>query len=173
MRYFALVLVGLVLGYILGDWINKDPGQEIITITETKTDTVFIEVRDTIRITKTEIKHEYLRDTVLIETFDPKINAFRASKPFLYGNTFVSGEVLGQVLKIDIVNDFKLPQVTNTITNTNTIIKKPSGLFLTAGINNNFSTPYVGAIFVKDKYLVGLNSQGFQVGYKLDFKRSK
>ena len=160
-----IFLIGLISGYLLFDWQNKD-SVIIKTVTKSRIDTVYIEIRDTIRLTKIEIQHEYIRDTVLID-FKPQIKAFRASKPFLYGNTYLSGEVLGEVLKMDIYNDFKLPTVTNTITNTTTIIKKPSGLFLTAGVQNNFSAPYIGAIFIKDKYLLGLNTGGFQIGYKL------
>lgn len=171
MKYAVLVLLGLVLGYILGDWINKDSDQEIITITETKTDTVFIEVRDTIRLIRTEIKHEVIRDTILIEPFKPQIRAFKASKPFLYGNTYVNGEVLGEVLKMDIVNDFTVPTVTNTVTNTTTVIKKPSGFYLTAGVTSNFA-PSVGGLMIRDKYVFGyqygLNqSHSIQVGYKI------
>jgi hypothetical protein len=153
----------------LNDYQQKD---NFIVKTEvmTEIDTVFVRVVDTVHVTRTEIKHEQVRDTVLIEPFEPIISKFKTSKPFLYGNTYVSGEVFGEVLKMDIVNDFNIPTVTNTITKTNTIIKKPSGLFLTAGVNSNFSTqyqPYFGAIFIKDKYLLGLNTSGFQIGYKV------
>jgi hypothetical protein len=157
-----LFALGLILGYFL---FSKDAETITKTITETKTDTIFITIRDTIRIKSTEIKHEVIRDTVLID-FKPQIKAFKASKPFLYGNISINGNVLGEVLKMDISHDFKLPQVTNTITTTNTVIKKPAGLFITAGIGVN-NSPFVGAIFVKDRYLIGVNTSGFQAGYKL------
>lgn len=166
-KYLFFAILGIVLGYFLS---KKSDNVEIINTIETKTDTVFITVRDTVRITKKEIQHKEIRDTILIEPIEPKIKAFTASKPFLYGNVTVNGEVIGEVLKIDIYNDFNLPTVTNTITKTNTVIKKPAGLFITAGIgatNQLTLTPSIGAVFVKDRYLLGLSTSGFQFGYKL------
>ena len=169
MKYVIFVLIGFILGYLLADWLDRD-SVTVRTITEYKTDTLYIPYKETVTVTKTEIVQEYLRDTILIEPFKPQIKAFKAVYPFLYGNAYLSGEVLGEVLKTSLTTDFNIPSVTNTITTTNTVIKKPSGLFLTAGVNSNFQTPYLGAIFVKDKYLVGLNTSGFQVGYKLGRK---
>ena len=163
----VFLIAGLILGYIFFSWLDKD-SVIIETVTETKTDTVYQTVSDTIYITKSEIKHEVIRDTVLIEPIQPQIKAFTALKPFLHGNVSINGEVLGEVLKIDIVTDFKIPTITNTIHTKETIIKKPSGLFLTAGVSNNFSTPSIGAVFVKDRFLVGLNTGGFLVGYKVN-----
>jgi hypothetical protein len=161
-----IFLIGIVFGYLLFDWQNKSPTDRIVTKTEIKTDTVFVQIRDTIRIAKTEIKQEYLRDTVFIDGYKPKINEFKASSPFLHGNTYVSGEVLGEVLKIDIVNDFKIPTITNTITNTTTITKKPSGIFLMAGVNQQLS-PSIGITLIKDRYLLGVTNNSIQLGYKL------
>ena len=163
LKYAFFAVLGIVIGYFLSD---KSGDVQIIETIETKTDTVFVTVRDTVTITKKEIQHKVLRDTILIEPIEPIIKAFTASKPFLYGNVAVNGEVLGEVLKMDIYTDFNLPTVTNTITKTNTVIKKPSGLFLTAGVNNQL-TPSLGAVFVKDRYLLGLSTSGFQFGYKL------
>lgn len=159
-------LFGVFIGGLLSQlFLSKDLQPVIITETKTETDTVYITVRDTIRLTKTEIKHEYLRDTVIID-FKPQIKAFKASKPFLYGNTHISGEVLGEVLKIDISNDFKLPTVTNTVTNTTTIIKKPQGVFPVAGINKELS-PFAGAVYVRDRYVIGLTTQSAFIGYRI------
>lgn len=166
MKYAVLILLGLVVGYWLADYFQEDT-VFVKTVTETKTDTVYVEVRDTIRLTRTEIKHEVLRDTVLID-FQPQIKRVTASKPFLHGNTYVYGEVLGEVLKMDITNTFNFPTITNTITTTNTVIKNPAGLFITAGVGDrNFSTPYIGAVFVKDRVLIGLNTSGVQIGWKV------
>lgn len=162
---FIALIIGLLIGYFLFSKDGLEP--EIITKTEFRTDTVYITMRDTVRLTKKEIKHEYLRDTVIVD-FKPKIKAFTASKSFLYGNTYVNGEVLGEVLKMDIVNDFKLPQITNTVTTTNTVIKKPSGLFLTAGVTKQLGfTPSIGVTFVRDRYLIGISNNDFKFGYKL------
>ena len=164
-KYAFFAILGIVIGYFLSD---KSGDVEVIETIETKTDTVYVHIRDTVKITRTEIKHEHIRDTILIKPIEPIINAFTASKPFLHGNVSVNGEVLGEVLKMDIYTDFNLPQVTNTITKTNTVIKKPAGLFITAGLGvQNNLTPSLGAVFVKDRYLLGLSTSGFQVGYRL------
>jgi hypothetical protein len=74
--------------------------------------------------------------------------------PFEHGSTSVSGEVLGEVLKMTAINDYKLPVVTNTIieTKTETIIKKSKGFYLGASINSNLD-PGAKASYVDDKYI--------------------
>ena len=162
-KYAFFAVIGIVIGYFLS---KQGQDVKVISTIETKTDTVYITVRDTVRLTRKEIKHTVIRDTILIEPIEPIIKSFTASKPFLYGNVTVNGEVLGDVLKMDIYNDFQIPSVTNTITKTNTVIKKPSGLFLTAGVNQQL-TPSIGAVYVRDRYLLGLSTSGVQLGYKL------
>jgi hypothetical protein len=162
----VVFLLGIVSGYILFDWQRGNDVAKVITKTEVKTDTVFVHLTDTVHVLRTEIKIEHLRDTIFAEPYEAKINAFKTSKPFLYGNTTVSGEVLGEVLKMDIVNDFKIPTITNTITNTTTITKKPSGIFLTAGVNQQL-VPFVGVTLIKDRYLFGITNNSIQLGYKL------
>lgn len=172
-KSFNIILfcIGLLIGFIICDWFKSEPIDRIITKTKIESDTVYVEIRDTLFLTKTEIKQEVIRDTILIEPFKPQIRAFKASRPFLYGNTYVNGEVLGEVLKMDIVNDFTVPTVTNTVTNTTTVIKKPSGFYLMAGVTSSFA-PSVGGLMIRDKYVFGyqygLNqSHSIQVGYKI------
>jgi hypothetical protein len=162
LKYLLAFFAGLTVCYLL---FVTPLEPTVITVTETTSDTVYVQVIDTVHVTRTEIIHEQIRDTVLIEPIKPIISSFKASKPFLYGNTYVKGEVLGEVLKMDITNDFRLPTVTNTIETTNTIIKKPTGIYAVGGVNQ--ATPYIGGIFVRDRWLVGLNTQGFQVGWKV------
>lgn len=163
-KYLFFVIVGFLIGYFA---FNRTPEIETHTVTEIKTDTVFVTIRDTVRLTRKEIKQEFLRDTVLIEPIQPVISSFKASTPFLYGNTYVSGEVLGTVLKMDITNDFNIPTVTNTITTTNTVVKNPFGLYVVLGYNPFSQSPSVGAVFVKNKILIGVSNSSFQFGYKI------
>jgi len=150
-----LALISFLAGAILALLLYPKPEAETFyrTTVKEQRDTVRIEIRDTVRITKTRIKVEKLRDTVLVN-FQPKISQFKTSSPFEYGNTYVSGEVLGEVLKMDITNDFKIPVVTNTITETKTetIVKKPKGVYLGAGVN---SLLHIGArvSYLDNKYL--------------------
>ena len=144
-------IAGVILAFLLF------PKQELETVyktkTEVKTDTIYSRYTDTVYIPKTKIKTEFIRDTILID-YKPTISSFSATTPFEYGNTYVNGEVLGEVLKMSVTNDFKIPVVTNTITNTETqtIIKKSKGLYLGASINSLLN-PGATASYVDDKYL--------------------
>jgi hypothetical protein len=144
-------LAGVILAYVLF------PKRELETIYKTKverlTDTLYITSTDTIYVPKTKIKTEFLRDTVLID-FKPQISRFETLFPFEHGSTKVSGEVLGEVLKMTATNDYTIPVVTNTIieTNTETIIKKSKGLYLGANVNSALNLG-ASASYVDDKYL--------------------
>lgn len=145
----ASILGSLILYWFF--WPEFEPKTEIVETI--KTDTVFITIRDTVRINRTQIKHEVLRDTILID-FKPEIKLFTASFPFLYGNTYLTGEVIGEVLKMDVSNDFKIPNVTNTVTRKeiNTIIKKPRALYLGAGVNTQL-IPNLTAHYLDDQFI--------------------
>ena len=172
MRKDLIVLgIGVVIGLILFGFFKKTPPPKIVTKTEVITDTVYVTLSDTIYVTKNQIKQVFVRDTVMVKPFEPKIRAFKTSKAFLYGNTTVEGEVLGEVLQMSIVNDFKIPQITNTKTVTNTITKRPSGLYLTAGLNQQL-LPNVGALVIRNTYLIQYqyhfeNGHSIGVGKKL------
>lgn len=150
-------LAGVILAFIVF------PKRELETVYKTKierlTDTLYITSSDTVYIPKTKIKTQFVKDTVLID-FKPKINAFTASFPFEHGSTSVSGEVLGEVLKMTAINDFKLPVVTNTITETKTetIIIKPKGFYLGAVVNSDLQ---LGAkvAYLDNKYLFSYQFQ--------------
>ena len=144
-------LAGVILAFIACPKAEQETVYKFST--KTQTDTAYIEVVDTMYVPKKEIKTEVLRDTILID-YKPTISSFSATTPFEYGNTYVNGEVLGEVLKMSVTNDFKIPVVTNTITNTETqtIIKKSKGLYLGASINSLLD-PGAKASYVDDKYL--------------------
>ena len=142
-------LIGAVVAIILF------PKRELETVykTERLTDTLYITSSDTVYIPKTKIKTKVLRDTILIDS-KPKISLFQTTFPFEYGSTHVSGEVLGEVLKMTATNDYKLPVVTNTITETKTetIIKKSKGIYLGAGVNSLLQ-PSAKVGYLDNKYL--------------------
>jgi hypothetical protein len=139
------------------------PKKEIETVykttTKTETDTIYVSYTDTVYIPKNKIKTQVIRDTVLIDS-RPKISLFQTTFPFDYGSTKVSGEVLGEVLKMTAVNDYTLPVVTNTITETKTekVLVKPKGVYLGAGINSVLD-PSVKVSYLDNKYL-------FQYGFQ-------
>jgi len=142
---------GVIITFIL---YPKPEIEEVYKFsTRTETDTVYKEIKDTVYVPKTKIKKEVLRDTILVD-YKPTISSFSTTTPFEYGNTYVNGEVLGEVLKMNVTNDFKIPVVTNTITNTETktIIKKSKGVYLGANISSLLQ-PGATASYVDDKYM--------------------
>ena len=150
-----IAIISFLIGVILAFVVFPKPEFETVykTKTERLTDTLYITSTDTVYIPKTKIKTQVLRDTVLIN-YKPKISQFNASFPFEYGNTKVSGEVLGEVLKMTATNDYKLPVVTNTVTETKTetIVVKPKGLYLGANINSLLQ-PGANVSYLDNKYL--------------------
>jgi hypothetical protein len=156
-----IAVLAFIAGVILAFLVF--PKRELETVYKTTierlTDTLYITSSDTVYIPKTKIKTEVLRDTILMD-FKPKISQFNASFPFEYGSTNVSGEVLGEVLKMTATSDFKLPVVTNTITETKTetIVIKPKGFYLGGVVNSDLQ---LGAkvSYLDNKYLFSYQFQ--------------
>jgi hypothetical protein len=151
---------GVILSFL---FMPKPETEEVYRFTTvTKTDTLFVDKVSTVYVPKTSIKTEVLRDTILID-FKPQISLFETSFPFEHGSTKVSGEVLGEVLKMTATNDYKIPVVTNTITNTETrtIIQKPKGIYLGAGINSVLH-PSASVAYLDNKYLFQYQYQPLQ-----------
>jgi hypothetical protein len=153
-------IAGAVLAFM---FMPKPETEEVYKFTTvTKTDTLFVDKVSTVYVPKTSIKTEFLRDTILID-FKPQISLFETSFPFEHGSTKVSGEVLGEVLKMTATNDYKIPVVTNTITNTETrtIIEKPKGIYLGAGVNSLLK-PSASVAYLDNKYLFQYQYQPLQ-----------
>lgn len=159
-----IAIISFLIGVVLTFVVYPKPEFETVykTKTERLTDTLYITSTDTVYIPKTKIKTEVLRDTVLID-FKPQISRFNASFPFEYGSTNVSGEVLGEVLKMTATNDYKIPVVTNTITETKTetILVKPKGIYLGAGVNSLLQ-PSANVSYLDNKYLFTYQFQPLQ-----------
>jgi hypothetical protein len=157
-------IISFIAGIILAFLIMPKPEAEEIYKFEsvTNTDTLIIEVKDTVYVPKMWIKSQFVRDTVL-EEYKPTISLFSTTTPFEYGNTYVSGEVLGEVLKMSVTNDFKIPVVTNTVTNTETktIIKKSKGLYLGASVNSLLQ-PGAAVAYLDNKYIFEYQYQPLQ-----------
>lgn len=165
----ASFLIGVVLAFIVF------PRPEMETVYKTKidrlTDTLYITSKDTIYIPKTRIKTQVLRDTVLIN-FKPQISRFETTFPFDYGSTKVSGEVLGEVLKMTATNDYTLPVVTNTITETKTetIVVKPKGIYLGASVNSLLQ-PGAKVSYLDNKYLFEYQYQPLQKVHQIGLSK--
>jgi hypothetical protein len=159
-----IAIISFLIGVLLAFVVYPRPEQETVYKFEsvTKTDTLIVEVKDTVYVPKTKIKTQVLRDTILVD-YKPKISQFNASFPFEYGSTNVSGEVLGEVLKMTATSDFKIPVVTNTITNTETktIVQKPKGIYLGAGVNSLLQ-PSASVSYLDNKYIFQYQFQPLQ-----------
>jgi hypothetical protein len=159
-----IAIISFLIGFLLAFVIYPKPEQETVYKFETvtNTDTLIVEVKDTVYVPKTKIKTQVLRDTILID-YKPKISEFTASFPFEYGSTNVSGEVLGEVLKMTATSDFKIPVVTNTITNTETktIVQKSKGIYLGASVNSLLQ-PGAKVSYLDNKYLFSYQFQPLQ-----------
>jgi hypothetical protein len=159
-----IAVISFIAGVILAFIVFRRPEVETVYKFETKveSDTIYTRVVDTVYVAKNKIKTEFLRDTVLLD-FKPQISLFKTSITSEYGSTHVSGEVLGEVLKMTATNDFKIPVVTNTITNTETktIIKKPKGIYLGAGVNSLLQ-PSAKVSYLDNKYLFEYQFQPLQ-----------
>jgi hypothetical protein len=172
--FVVTFLLGLFAGAILADMFLfpeiETKNKEKITQTTT---TEYKDLKETVDLSnwenlvdslKSELKrkpkvivHEVLRDTI-IEGYNPKIQAFRAVFPTSIGNAYLSGEVLGEVLKTRLSTDYKIPVITNTITNektiTNTVIQK--GIFVGGGFSNQMDW-HVGASYLGNGFLANVN----------------
>lgn len=163
-------LIGVVLAFVVF------PKRELETVyktkTEVKTDTIYSRYTETIYVPKTKIKTQVLRDTVLID-FKPKISRFETSFPFNYGSTKVSGEVLGEVLKMTATSDYNIPVVTNTITETKTetIVVKPKGIYLGAGVNSLLQ-PSAKVSYLDNKYLFEYQYQPLQKVHQIGVSKN-
>jgi hypothetical protein len=150
-----IAILAFIAGVILAFIVYPRPEQETVYKFETKveTDTIYTRVVDTVYVPKMMIKSQILRDTILID-YKPQISLFKTSIPSEYGSTHVSGEVLGEVLKMTATNDLKIPVVTNTITNTETktIVQKAKGIYLGAGVNSLLD-PLAKVSYLDNKYL--------------------
>jgi hypothetical protein len=159
-----IAILAFIAGLILAFIVYPRPEQETVYKFKsvTKTDTLILEVKDTVYVPKMWIKSQFVRDTVL-EEYKPTISLFSTTTPFEYGNTHVSGEVLGEVLKMSVTNDFKIPVVTNTITETKTetIVKKPKGIYLGASVNSLLQ-PAASVAYLDNKYMFEYQYQPLQ-----------
>lgn len=149
-----LMALGVLLGFLLSKCSSDDQIKtETVTVVEKRTDTVYVEVRDTVTVIKTEIDQRVIRDTVLID-YEPKIRAYRALLPVTYGDVAVSGEVLGEVLQMKATAAFDIPTVTNTIEKTTTTtIKDNRGSLYVGGMINQLLEPSVSATYSKNDFL--------------------
>lgn len=169
LEVLAWFIFGAIVTIIIYPHQEQESTLEIVT--EVRTDTVYAEIVDTVYIPKKEIKTQVLRDTLLVD-YKPTISSFETTFPFEYGSTKVSGEVLGEVLKMTATNDYKIPVVTNTITETRTetIVKKPKGIYVGAAVNSLLE-PSASVSYLDNKYLFSYQYQPFSRSHQIGISK--
>jgi len=158
-------IAGILVAYIFFPKTDQETVYKFESVT--KTDTLMVEVKDTVYVPKKWIKTQVLRDTIIVD-YKPQISLFKTIIPSEYGSTNVSGEVLGEVLKMTATNDFKIPVVTNTITETKTetIIKKSKGIYLGASVNSLLE-PSAKVSYLDNKYIFEYQYQPFTRSHQI------
>jgi hypothetical protein len=168
-----IAIISFMAGVFLAFVIYPKPEAETFYkfTTTTKTDTLYVYSTDTIYVPKTKIKTEFIRDTILVN-YKPKIRAFTTSFPSTYGSTKVSGEVLGEVLKMTAINDYKIPVVntTTTETKTETIVQKPKGIYLGASVNSLLQ-PGAKVSYLDNKYLFSYQIEPLQMVHQISVSK--
>lgn len=111
-----------------------------------------------------------VHDSVFIDKpFYAPLRRFEGSQPFLYGNTTYNALVAGELLNIKLENDFKIPQITSTITRETTKIIHPRGLYLGGSVSGqvNFSAgaTYLNKDWMFD-YQYNLTIKSHEIGIK-------
>ncbi len=88
------------------------------------------------------------------------LRRYQGFKPTLYGNISYNALVVGSLQEISLRQDLKIPQINHKIERSSTTIRtiKPSGIYLTGGINSNFHYS-LGATYLKDKSMIGYEYQ--------------
>ena len=173
MRILTHILTALIGAVILYSFFWPSITEKIEVVESVKTDTVYIEHRDSIFIPVERLVYEHVRDTVIMERNYP-INRYKGLEATLFGDIGYNALVAGKMLNLTLTPNFSVPKVTNTInrTETRTFIKRPKGLYGVGGVGSDFNYS-VGAIYLNDKSLFGYNYQpqtgihSISAGFKL------
>lgn len=88
------------------------------------------------------------------EPISAPLRRYTGFKPTLYGNIGYDAMIAGSLLEMNIRQDLKIPQITNTIERTVTRTIEPKSLFITGGLNSEMNYN-IGAVYVNKKYLFG------------------
>jgi len=194
-RYAILILVGILIGMFIYDRFLV-PEHETTYKETIVTDTTFKHYKekylvdsikskslsDSVEFFKRKYKGILTKNNIIIvhdsvfidKPFLAPLRRFNGQRSFLYGNTYFNATVAGELLDMEITNDFEIPTITNTITKETKVTIKPSGLYATLGfgVNQQLST-LIGATYLKDKSMISysydlrLKSHQAGIGFKV------
>jgi hypothetical protein len=166
--------IGLILGLIIyRAFFYPDFTERVEVVERVTVDTVYLEVRDTIRIDHHSVKTVYLRDTIIQEQSFP-INRFSGLESTLYGDIGYTGLVAGHFLNLNLTTNFRIPQINQTIERERTITRtiRPRGLYLGGSVSDQVQwsagASYLDNLWLFDyRYDVGIGSHSLGVKRKV------
>jgi hypothetical protein len=166
--------IGLILGLLIyRTFFYPDFTERVEVVERVTVDTVYKEVRDTIRIERTQVRIEYVTDTIIQDLRFP-INRFSGLESTLYGDIKYTGLVAGHFLKLDLTTNFRIPQINQTIERERTITRtiRPRGLYLGGSVSNQVQwsagASYLDNLWMFDyRYDVGIGSHSLGVKRKV------
>jgi len=167
-------IVGVGLGLLIYRTFFFPEFTERVEYIETiKVDTVYKQVRDTIRITQERVRIEYIRDTIIEKQGFP-ITRFSGLESTLYGDIGYTGLVAGHFLKLGLTTNFRIPQINQTIERERTVSRtvKPRGLYVGGSVSDQVQwsggASYVDNLWLFDyRYDVGVGSNSLGVKRKV------
>lgn len=169
-RYAIAVLLGLLIYHLF----FKPKISERVEVVETfKVDTVYLYVRDTIRINRTRVQIEYVTDTVIEKQSFP-INRFTGLESTLYGDIGYTGLVAGHFLNLQLNTNLKFPTLETTINREKTVTRviKARGLYVGGSVSDQIQysagASYLDNVWLFDyRYDVGLGSHSIGIKRKI------
>jgi hypothetical protein len=166
--------IGLILGLLIyRTFFYPDFTERVEVVERVTVDTVYLEVRDTIRIERTRVRIEYVTDTIIQDLRFP-INRFSGLESTLYGDIKYTGLVAGHFLNLDLTTNFRIPQINQTIERERTIIRtiRSRGLYVGGAVSDqvqwSVGASYLDNLWMFDyRYDVGIGSQSLGVKRKV------
>jgi hypothetical protein len=174
LKYIVIILASFIAGYLIRDFQTDGKGNSYaVVVTDTITDTVYVKSTETVY--KDKFVTKYLQDTLILvdSVFVPiPLKTFTEEYNFEYGKVTAEGKVAGELIDLGITTDFVIPSTVTTVKETTTITKQPRGLYVTAGVGSQTDQfkPSVGAVYIRDRYLLGLSTNSLTVGFKIGKK---
>jgi hypothetical protein len=162
-RKIIILIIGLAIGFFLSPTKIKNTHTESVKI---EVDTVWNTVTEKIYIDRPVTKYE--RDTLIV--FDSilvhvPIKSFKHLFPIQHGVATVSGEVAGELLKMDLETFLNIPTVTETVTITKT--EKPRGFYAGFGYDWERKKPVLGASYLVGRFNLNVNTNSASVLYRV------
>jgi len=191
LRYAILVFAGVLIGMFIYDRFLV-PEHETTYKETIVTDTTFKHYKekylvdsikskslsDSVEFFKKKYKGILTKNNIIIvhdsvfvdKPFLAPLRRFNGQRAFLYGNTYFNATVAGELLDMEITNDFKIKTITNTITKETKTVIKPKGLYVGIMGNSNIGAgPSVD--YLDNNYLFSYNYDAVNKNHSIGIKK--